>query len=63
MVATYPELINATSLYSGVAAGCFVSSNGGVDQLNKACARGAFIKTAQEWGEIARAMFPNYNGT
>jgi acetylxylan esterase len=40
MAATYPELISAVSLYSGVPAGCFVSSSGGVDQWNNSCSGG-----------------------
>lgn len=40
MAATYPELISAVSLYSGVPAGCFVSASGGVDQWNNSCSGG-----------------------
>jgi len=61
LAATYPELISAVSLYSGVAAGCFVGS--GVDQWNNACANGQSTATPEKWGDTARAMYPGYNGT
>jgi acetylxylan esterase len=61
LAATYPELFIAASLYSGVAAGCFVGS--GVDQWNNACSGGQSIETAEKWGDTARAMYPGYNGT
>ncbi|EUC41118.1 carbohydrate esterase family 1 protein [Bipolaris oryzae ATCC 44560] len=63
LAATYPDLIAATSVYSGVAAGCFVSASGGVAAWNSECAQGRSIKTAQQWGDIARAMDPGYNGS
>ncbi|KAL1903663.1 hypothetical protein Sste5346_000292 [Sporothrix stenoceras] len=62
MAATYPELISAVSLYSGVAAGCFVSSSGGVDQWNNSCSGGQAKATAEKWGDVARAMYPDYSG-
>lgn len=63
LAATYPELINAVSLYSGVAAGCFVSSSGGVDQWNNACSGGTYTKTAAAWAQTAEDMYVGYNGT
>ncbi|CAK7197746.1 hypothetical protein SEUCBS139899_000394 [Sporothrix eucalyptigena] len=63
MAATYPELISAVSLYSGVAAGCFVSSSGGVDQWNNSCSGGSSKATAEKWGDVARAMYPEYTGS
>lgn len=63
LAATYPELFQAASLYSGVAAGCFVSSSGGVDQWNNTCSGGSSTATAAAWGNTARAMYPNFNGT
>ncbi|KUJ08427.1 acetylxylan esterase-like protein 1 precursor [Mollisia scopiformis] len=61
LAATYPEMISAVSLYSGVAAGCFVGS--GVDQWNNACSGGQSTATPEKWGDTARAMYPGYNGT
>lgn len=63
LAATYPEQIQALSLYSGVPAGCFLSSSGGVDQWNSSCASGQVSATADAWGNIARNMYPGYNGT
>lgn len=63
LAATYPELIAAVSLYSGVPAGCFVSSSGGVDQWNNSCSGGQSRATAEKWGDVARAMDPGYTGT
>ncbi len=62
LAATYPELISAVSLYSGVAAGCFVSSSGGVDQWNNSCSGGSSRASADQWGTVARNMYPGYDG-
>ncbi|KAK0706588.1 Alpha/Beta hydrolase protein [Lasiosphaeria miniovina] len=62
MAATYPQLISAVSLYSGVAAGCFVSSSGGVDAWNNSCSGGQSKATPEAWGNVARNMFPGYTG-
>jgi len=61
LAASYPEIFAAASLYSGVAAGCFVGE--GVAQWNSTCARGQSIDTAEKWGDTARAMYPGYSGT
>jgi acetylxylan esterase len=61
LAATYPELFVAASIYSGVAAGCFVGA--WVDQWNNACANGQPTGTPEKWGDTARAMYPGYNGT
>ncbi|POS70836.1 acetyl xylan esterase [Diaporthe helianthi] len=63
LAATYPEQIQALSLYSGVPAGCFLSSSGGVDQWNSSCASGQVSASADAWGNVARNMYPGYDGT
>lgn len=49
LAATYPELIAAVSLYSGVPAGCFMSSSGGVAQWNNTCSGGRSRASAEQW--------------
>jgi acetylxylan esterase len=49
LAATYPDLIRAVSVYSGVPAGCFVSSSGGVDQWNNSCSGGQSKASAEQW--------------
>ncbi|KAF2730725.1 hypothetical protein EJ04DRAFT_444477 [Polyplosphaeria fusca] len=63
MAATYPELISAVSLYSGVPAGCFVSASGASAAWNNSCSGGQSTATAQKWGDVVRNMYPGYNGT
>ena len=63
LAATYPDLITAVSLYSGVPAGCFVSSSGGVDQWNNTCSGGQSTATPEQWGNVVRAMYPGYTGS
>ncbi|KAJ7446565.1 carbohydrate esterase family 1 and carbohydrate-binding module family 1 protein [Mycena latifolia] len=62
LCATYPELWRAASVYSGVAAGCFASSFGGVDAWNSSCAEGQVSHTSAQWASVVRAMFPGYMG-
>jgi len=63
LAATYPELISAVSLYSGVPAGCFVSASGAAAAWNNTCSGGQSISTAQHWGDVVRGMYPGYNAT
>jgi acetylxylan esterase len=63
MSATYPELFKAAIVYSGVSAGCFVSSSGAIDAWNSTCANGQSITTPQAWAKVALNMYPGYNGT
>ncbi|KAJ7703467.1 carbohydrate esterase family 1 and carbohydrate-binding module family 1 protein [Mycena metata] len=62
LCATYPELWSAATVYSGVAAGCFVSSFGGVDAWNSSCAEGQVSATSAQWASVVRAMYPGYTG-
>jgi acetylxylan esterase len=63
LAATYPEIISAVSLYSGVPAGCFVSASGAAATWNNTCSGGQSTSTAQHWGDVVRGMHPGYNGT
>ncbi len=57
LAATYPALFKAASLYSGVPAGCFVSSSGGVDQWNNTCSGGQSKASAEQW-YVSSLCFP-----
>jgi poly(hydroxyalkanoate) depolymerase family esterase len=60
LAAQYPDVFSAASAFSGVPAGCFATTNGSL--WNSQCAGGNVIRSAQEWGNVARAMFPGYTG-
>ncbi|KAJ7258403.1 Alpha/Beta hydrolase protein [Mycena haematopus] len=62
MSAVYPNLFAAASVYSGVAAGCFMSNFGGVDAWNSSCAEGQVSQTSAQWAAQVRAMYPGYTG-
>jgi acetylxylan esterase len=62
MAATYPEMFQAAIVYSGVAAGCFVSSSGAVDAWNSTCAQGNSHATSAAWAQIVENMYPGYTG-
>lgn len=63
MAATYPELFAAASLYSGVPAGCFMSSSNQVDAWNSTCAEGQIDETQAYWTSVVKAMYPGYTGS
>ncbi|KAJ7615558.1 carbohydrate esterase family 1 and carbohydrate-binding module family 1 protein [Roridomyces roridus] len=59
----YPELYAGASVYSGVAAGCFVSNFGGVDAWNSTCSEGLTNDTQAQWANTVHAMYPGYTGS
>jgi acetylxylan esterase len=61
LAAEYPDVFSAASAFSGVPAGCFATMNGSL--WNSQCSGGNVIKSAQQWGDLARSMNPGYNGT
>jgi poly(hydroxyalkanoate) depolymerase family esterase len=61
LAAEYPDVFSAASAFSGVPAGCFATTNGSL--WNSQCSGGTLIKTAQQWGDQARAMYSGYTGT
>ena len=62
MLAVYPDLFKAGSARAGVAAGCWAVQFKPADQWSDPCAGGQVTHTAQEWGDLARAMYPDYTG-
>jgi acetylxylan esterase len=62
LCATYPELFQAATVYSGVAAGCFVSASNQIDAWNASCAQGHVIDTQQQWANVVHFMYPEYSG-
>ncbi|MDX2681883.1 extracellular catalytic domain type 1 short-chain-length polyhydroxyalkanoate depolymerase [Streptomyces sp. NY05-11A] len=60
LAAEYPDVFSAASAFSGVPAGCFATRDG--SQWNGQCSGGNVIKTAQQWGDLARSMYPGYTG-
>lgn len=60
LLGSYPDVFKAGSAYMGVPFGCFATTDGSM--WNSACANGTIIKTAQQWGDQARAAFPGYAG-
>lgn len=69
MAATYPELFKAATAYSGVPAGCFVStgqtsppSSGSEPAWNSTCAQGQVDASSEYWAGVVEAMYPSYSG-
>ncbi|KAI7778039.1 PHB depolymerase family esterase [Diaporthe eres] len=62
LAAVYPDVFAATSVYSGVAAGCMAVPEGVPANPMETCAKGNITKTAQQWGEIVRSYNPDYKG-
>lgn len=64
LAATYPDVFNAGSVYSGVPAGCF--STGGTPTnppgWNSQCSGGQSVHTPDEWAQIVYDMYPGYTG-
>ncbi|KAK8185183.1 acetyl xylan esterase [Phyllosticta capitalensis] len=56
LAATYPELISACTVYSGVPAGCFRSDSEKVDEWSQACAKGQITKSPSGWAASAKTM-------
>ncbi|KAK4154079.1 Alpha/Beta hydrolase protein [Chaetomidium leptoderma] len=67
LVAAYPDVFKAGSVYSGVPAGCFYVQGATATQdppgWANSCANGQLTKTAQQWGDMVRSYYPGFNGT
>lgn len=60
MAAAYPDIFAAASEFSGEPAGCFAT--GTVRGWNGQCAGGQIHKSAAEWANIVKNMYPGYTG-
>ncbi|MDC0766977.1 PHB depolymerase family esterase [Streptomyces sp. HD] len=60
LLGDYPDVFAAGAAFSGVPFGCFATTDG--SEWNSACAQGTITRTAQQWGDIARAAYPGYTG-
>jgi poly(hydroxyalkanoate) depolymerase family esterase len=63
LLALYPDIFKAGAAFAGMPAGCRGTNESGTSMgYSGACAGGAVMHTAQEWGDIARKMDPGYTG-
>jgi len=64
MLAVYPDIFRAGSARAGVPAGCWADGfkAGPQDNWSNTCAAGSVSKTAQQWGDLVRSMYPGYTG-
>ena len=61
MAAEYPDVFAAGTAFMGVPATCFATGSSS-NTWNSQCSGGQITKTAQQWGDAARAMDPGYSG-
>jgi poly(hydroxyalkanoate) depolymerase family esterase len=61
LAAEYPDLFAAATVFSGVPATCFGTGTTG-SLWNGDCSGGKIVRTAREWADAARAMYPGYTG-
>ena len=62
LMAVYPDIFRAGAARAGVPAGCWADGYDPGQQWSNNCAGGNTNKTAQQWGDQVRAMFPGYTG-
>jgi poly(hydroxyalkanoate) depolymerase family esterase len=62
LMAVYPDVFRAGSARAGVPAGCWADGYDSSQQWSNNCANGTTSKTAMQWGDLVRAMDPNYTG-
>ena len=63
LLGIYPDMFRAGSEFSGVPCGCWsVGYSGDNGQWSTSCATGAVTKSAVEWGDLVRTMYPGYTG-
>jgi len=62
LMAVYPDVFRAGAARAGVPAGCWADGYDPGQQWSNNCAGGNTTKTAQQWGDLVRAMYPGYTG-
>jgi MYXO-CTERM domain-containing protein len=62
LLAVYPDVFKAGASFAGVAAGCWSAGWSAASNWGGTCAGGNDIMTAQQWGDLARGMYPGYTG-
>jgi acetylxylan esterase len=62
LLAVYPDVFKAGAEFSGVPAGCWAVGWMASSNWSSQCATGSVTKTAQQWGDLVRAMYPGYSG-
>jgi poly(hydroxyalkanoate) depolymerase family esterase len=62
MLAVYPDIFKAGAEFSGVPAGCWSAGWSASSNWGGTCAGGQASKTAQQWGDLVRGMYPGYSG-
>jgi acetylxylan esterase len=60
LLGDYPDVFKAGAAFMGVPFGCFATTDGSL--WNTTCANGQSVKTAQQWGDLARGAFPSFTG-
>ncbi|MGL1956001.1 MAG: PHB depolymerase family esterase [Colwellia sp.] len=61
LIGLYPDVFAAGAAFAGVPFTCFATNSSAT--WSTACATGTVTKTAEEWGNIVRAVYPEYTGT
>ncbi|MGC4090385.1 MAG: PHB depolymerase family esterase [Polyangiaceae bacterium] len=63
LLGVYPDVFRAGAEFSGVPCGCWsVGYNDASGQWSSSCATGLVKKSAVEWGDRVRGMYPEYSG-
>jgi len=62
LLAVYPDIFKAGAAFAGVPAGCWSAGWSAASNWGGTCASGGDTKTAQQWGDMVRAMYPGYSG-
>jgi acetylxylan esterase len=62
LMAVYPDIFRAGAARAGVPAGCWADGYDPSQQWSNNCAGGTTNKTAQQWGDLVRGMYPGYTG-